>query len=227
MQKHKHNGFTLAELLITVVVIIILISIALVSYKEIAERSVDTKAKQEIVDLEKALRLYHQKYQKMPNGNRSVINLCLINDQSCHQAWQGWHGDSVNSVLSELRKVGYSNAPTAFFRVVGGYDEYSLASGQSDYRYSYMANPYYDDTPIYEGGDYDTPSRWTQKVSDDSKLISAPMVQYRSDGSFYFLYFRDRRGRECPIGKTVTLQHYWQSNGTIEACASHSLDQLP
>lgn len=64
---YYHLGFTLMELLITVSIIAILISIGIASYSTINKQSRDTKRKSDIEQIRSALEMYRADNSAYPN----------------------------------------------------------------------------------------------------------------------------------------------------------------
>lgn len=71
MYKHKHNGFTIVELLIVIIVIAILVVLSVVSYSNISSRANVTTLQSDLANNAKKLKLYNAQYGSYPTGLNS------------------------------------------------------------------------------------------------------------------------------------------------------------
>lgn len=97
--KRKHDGFTIVELLIVIVVIAILAAISIVSYNGIQTRAKNTSIEQAILTYKKALTSYMIEYGFYPTTTSACMGEAVSFPGGCYGA-----GPS-STFASELKKV--------------------------------------------------------------------------------------------------------------------------
>ena len=75
--KRNHQGFTIVELLISIVVISILASITVVAFNGIQQRAESSKLAAALSTYEKAFKLYKAQNGYYPNASRGMTSECL------------------------------------------------------------------------------------------------------------------------------------------------------
>lgn len=96
MNKHSHSGFTIVELLITVVVMAILASAIALSYKGVHERARDTKRTNDIVAIREALGTYRASKGMYPSSYTGPYN-----------GWDASTGNGATPFIEDLELSGY------------------------------------------------------------------------------------------------------------------------
>lgn len=82
--RHKQTGFTIVELLITIVVIGVLAAITIVAYNGIQQRANFSKMRSEVASINKTIQLYYA-----DNGSYPVTP-AGASGQACNGNWCGW-----------------------------------------------------------------------------------------------------------------------------------------
>ncbi len=77
--KSNKNGFTLVELLVVTTIIILLSSVAVVSYQSAGKKSRDNKRKADLEQIRSALEMYRSDNNQYPAGNFSQMTTALKN----------------------------------------------------------------------------------------------------------------------------------------------------
>jgi len=85
----KHQGFTIVELLIVIVVIAILAAISIVAYNGIQQRARDGQRKSDIETITKALELYYIDNGAFPQS--LCASSCTVNNGWSSSADVGWN----------------------------------------------------------------------------------------------------------------------------------------
>ena len=71
------SGFTIVELLIVILILGILTTIAVVAFRGVSDRAVNSKTAEAVVSFEKALRLYQASHGELPQGDEGNGDVCL------------------------------------------------------------------------------------------------------------------------------------------------------
>lgn len=117
------KSFTLIELLVVIAIISLFSSIVLVGTKTARERSRDSKRKQDIVQLEKALLSYWDRFGQFP-GERYCDSSIGSNDIGCpvsppQSDWSLtsgiWQGIVGNGIMGSLSKDPINNATYYYY----------------------------------------------------------------------------------------------------------------
>lgn len=122
--KHK-RGFTIVELLVTIVVIGILASITIISYNGISQRSRDSRRDSDVSQLKIAIEKYHSETSAYPA-------VCSNNDQDCSV-------DALKTVLAPyLKSIPHDprnplNSSTDYRYVRGGIEDPSDPNAVDSY----------------------------------------------------------------------------------------------
>lgn len=172
--KSRHQGFTIVELLIVIVVIAILASVSVVAYAGIQSRSRDSARISKIKDIAKALELY-----KIDNGRYPPIADGHSVESTCGSQTENWgHCDRMKQLADYLAPyiqidpvslsavtVGnyyyyYNSASVGNYQTYGFRVHLEGQSGQSDG--GYFADAYeVGQDPAYCVGQYaGTSGRW-------------------------------------------------------------------
>lgn len=115
------RGFTLLELLVVISIIGLLASIALVSLDSARKKTRDTQRLSDMAGIQKALRLYYEKYSQYPNNYPEGYN-----GNDCIGDWDSGYFDSNDTFIDPLVTEGY------FTKVPGD----PVFEGCSGYRYN-------------------------------------------------------------------------------------------
>ncbi|HYG83882.1 MAG TPA: type II secretion system protein [Verrucomicrobiae bacterium] len=103
----KAGGFTIIELLIVIVVVAILASLTLVSFRNITAQANDTKRKQDLKTIQTAMLSYFQAEGEWPKSG----NNCTTNSHGEHftsaRGSAGGGNQNGNSMIDCLKKAGY------------------------------------------------------------------------------------------------------------------------
>lgn len=106
----QHRGFTLVEIMVVVVLIGILAAIVLASFSQARESSRIAKAKEELKNIEQALKLYVNSTGSMPPGG----DLCTLCEFRPSEVLTTSSGDRWRSLVVEaalFRSVTGANLP--------------------------------------------------------------------------------------------------------------------
>lgn len=95
----KTQGFTVVELLIVIVVLGILMTIGLIAYRGMQDRSLDSRREQDMASIKKALLLYNTKYGGVP----TTFSAPRYNPQTGVTGRGGWDSSTDADWLVFLR----------------------------------------------------------------------------------------------------------------------------
>lgn len=106
--KQKSSGFTLVELLVVVAILGLLLALVTISFREMQNRSLDSRRMADLESLQKALALYqvqHAQYPVETSGidltGTDVLNTTLLNENFL----SGQVKDPINGVKNGLSYV--------------------------------------------------------------------------------------------------------------------------
>jgi prepilin-type N-terminal cleavage/methylation domain-containing protein len=146
---HSQVGFSLVELLVVIFVIGVLAALLTTNLAGVRSRAEDSKAKADLQDLKKALRIYYNDYQSYPDDSGGAIVGCGSAGTSVCSDGTFSNGSST-IYMKELPENFnyYSDGDEEFLLVIGinNISDQDIASSQS------LCDPasraYYSDGPI-------------------------------------------------------------------------------
>lgn len=104
-QRHFEYGFTIVELLVTIVIIGILATISIVAYNNVTQRSRDSTRKSDLSILKKALEMHYTEYGSYPEGRCN--SGCKINE-----LWSTTSDNSWSNLANTLSPAFVSSIPS-------------------------------------------------------------------------------------------------------------------
>lgn len=108
-QKKQQRAFTLLELLIVMVILAILAGLGLMAFGTVQMKSRDSRRKQDLVNISKALETYYNDYREYPASN-TVGNIVACVDGSFACRWgDPWQDDKGTLYISALPQDPSSN----------------------------------------------------------------------------------------------------------------------
>jgi len=111
----KAKGFTIIELLVVIVIIAILATFVIITYRGIQQRANNTQTLLALVDIVKGVQAYAQQNQKYPedSANPGVLAMTCIGDDyegnQCMDVSSGTPG-ACNGTLSMVKAAWFSNS---------------------------------------------------------------------------------------------------------------------
>lgn len=123
MKPFNHFGFTLIELLVVIAVLGILASFGAANYLTSVKKGRDTKRKQDLYEVKKALRLYYNDHQSYPPGSGN------IGGGSCEGGTCSWgvslFGTTTAPYMKKLPQDPLAPAYQYIYNSTGG-DDFTL-----------------------------------------------------------------------------------------------------
>ncbi len=160
MQKlptNKQRAFTLLELLIVMVILALLAGLGLMSFGTIQMKSRDSRRKQDLANVSKALETYYNDYGKYPASVDGLIVGCGAGGAE-HCKWGSpWMDDKNTLYMSVLPQDPASNQ--RYF--------YDWVNNNSYYLFARLENDLDNDAAI---NDDDKPSYYTDYFCDGASL---------------------------------------------------------
>jgi general secretion pathway protein G len=154
--KNKQHAFTLIELLIVMIILSILSGLGLMAFGTIQLKSRDSRRKQDLASISKALDVYFNDYGAYPASNSGVILGCGVNGaEICN--WGGpWQDDNNTLYMSALPQDPDTSHNYYYHRV----------DNNSYYLFARLENE--EDSEIAMNGT--TPSYYTGYICDGVSL---------------------------------------------------------
>ncbi len=122
----RDNGFTMVELLVVIIILVMLTAIAIPSYVIIKNKSRETATKMEMNNMAKALEIYISEKQTYPSGDDFpdvLIATGIIANFTGNDAWGTPYHYTFNSINSYIFKSFGIN------HMNGGNDDITFVNG--------------------------------------------------------------------------------------------------
>ncbi|NMA29902.1 MAG: type II secretion system protein [Candidatus Pacebacteria bacterium] len=159
MQKSqkKQHAFTLLELLIVMIILALLSGLGLMAFGTIQQKSRDSRRKQDLANISKALDVYYNDYGVYPDSNAGLILGCGNKGSEACNWGDPWQDDNDTLYMSALPQDPASNQN--YF--------YDQLSANSYYLFASLENELDGDASVDEAG---APSSYRGYFCDDATL---------------------------------------------------------
>lgn len=114
--RKKEAGFTIVELLIVIVVIAVLAAITVVAFNGIQDRSHDTRMKNGVAQLERAIRMLATTTGELPRGGWSSTVAVNASTGQCADGSGGWVTSGTYACAIEDMLLAKQLIPSGFLR---------------------------------------------------------------------------------------------------------------
>jgi prepilin-type N-terminal cleavage/methylation domain-containing protein len=123
----KKKGFTLAELLIVVLIIAILSVVVIVSFDKARKSSRDSKRMSDLASVSSAVRMYQVQNLYYPPNAVSPVAPCYFAYDSNRSGQSGWSSNCISGMVPSFIQVlptdpGYKSSGTVQAYTYSGYD---------------------------------------------------------------------------------------------------------
>jgi prepilin-type N-terminal cleavage/methylation domain-containing protein len=134
-KKHLSSAFTLIELLIVMIILALLAGIGLISFGTVQQKSRDSSRKQDLVNIAKAIEVYHNDFGFYPNSNpiEGLIEACGVDAlEPCYwgEVWQNTSNGTL--YMNMLPKDNLSHWKYFYQQVGNGYYLFARLENEED-----------------------------------------------------------------------------------------------